>query len=353
MRPTESGVEARESEAGDPSTHRGGPSVRRDRVTKVIAPKHAAGIATALAGSRSEKTRREYAAQWSRFEAWVREHEYGLALPASSESVAAYLTTRAEGVGFATVLITRAAIGAAHRDAELADPTSHPRVRRVLAGLRRTKARAAAPKQAKALRAIELAQIARTALAPRRLGSGLERPWTTRVRAAADIALASVMRDAMLRPSEAAALRWRDIRFLANGSGNVAVRSSKTDQEGVGAVLYLGRAAAGALRAHLENSASGANDPVFPGRRGGFTSTATISNRIRAMCRAAGLGEGFSGHSPRIGMARDLVSAGASLVAVQVAGRWKSPRMPAYYARSELASSGAVAEYYGERQSGR
>ena len=57
----------------------------------------------------------------------------------------------------------------------------------------------------------------------------------------------------------------------------------------------------------------------------------TISVRIAAVCREAGLGEGFSGHSPRVGMTQDLTANGAGLVAIMNAGRWKSERMPAHY----------------------
>ena len=40
--------------------------------------------------------------------------------------------------------------------------------------------------------------------------------------------------------------------------------------------------------------------------------------------------------------------AARSVAAVQVAGRWASSRMPAYYARGELAARGAVARLYGD-----
>ena len=73
-----------------------------------------------------------------------------------------------------------------------------------------------------------------------------------------------------------------------------------------------------------------------------------MSNRIAAAAKAAGLVGRFSGHSPRIGMARDLVASGEGVAAVQVAGRWASAQMPAYYARAELAGGGAVARFYGE-----
>ena len=55
-----------------------------------------------------------------------------------------------------------------------------------------------------------------------------------------DIALASTLRDGLLRRSEAAALRRGDVELLADGSGRLHVRQSKGDQEGSGAVLYLG-----------------------------------------------------------------------------------------------------------------
>ena len=37
----------------------------------------------------------------------------------------------------------------------------------------------------------------------------------------------------------------------------------------------------------------------------------TLANRVSAAARAAGLGDRFSGHSGRIGMARRMVAAGA------------------------------------------
>ena len=74
----------------------------------------------------------------------------------------------------------------------------------------------------------------------------------------------------------------------------------------------------------------------------------SVARRLAAMARAAGLEGAFSGHSARIGMARDLVASGASVAAVQIAGRWASARMPAHYARGELAARGAVARFYGE-----
>ena len=61
----------------------------------------------------------------------------------------------------------------------------------------------------------------------------------------------------------------------------------------------------------------------------GLRSGRAVSNRIAAMARAAGLGNGFSGHSPRVGMAQDLAANGASTTELMGAGRWTACRMPA------------------------
>ena len=63
----------------------------------------------------------------------------------------------------------------------------------------------------------------------------------------------------------------------------------------------------------------------------------TLANRIRAAARAARLGDRFSGHSGRIGMARRMVAAGAPNAAVQRQGRWKHGDMVARYTRGEAA----------------
>ena len=69
-------------------------------------------------------------------------------------------------------------------------------------------------------------------------------------------------------------------------------------------------------------------------------------NAIKRRAAEAGV-EGFiSGHSLRVGAAVSLAQAGASVVDMQTAGRWKDPKMPAHYARAELAERGAVARFF-------
>lgn len=64
---------------------------------------------------------------------------------------------------------------------------------------------------------------------------------------------------------------------------------------------------------------------------------------IKRWANEAGV-EGFlSGHSLRVGSAVSLARAGATVVDMQTAGRWKSADMPAQYAKAELAEWSAIA----------
>ena len=54
-------------------------------------------------------------------------------------------------------------------------------------------------------------------------------------------------------------------------------------------------------------------------------SASQIGRRFRAAAVAAGLGDGYSGHSGRVGMAQALAADGAGLPELMEAGRWESP----------------------------
>ena len=198
----------------------------------------------------------------------------------------------------------------------------------------------AAQGQAAPLTAEGLAAIRATAHLPRRgRGGCLETAAFARRRGLVDVALASVIRDGLLRVSETAALAWADVSPAPDGSGIATVRRSKTDPESQGQAVYLGQAAMTALAAIRPADVDGAA-PIFG------LSVRHLPRRIQAMARAAGLGEGFSGHSGRVGMAQDLAASGAELPALMVAGRWQSPRMPARYTEKQALGRGAVARYY-------
>ena len=302
-----------------------------------------AAILDALDASRAKATERVYKSAWGRFVSWADAQGYD-ALPAAPETVAAYLASRAaSGLSPASMKLDRAAIRDAHRSASRPDPTQHPGVANVARGIVRTAAvNGHAPRQAAGLTSDALAAIRATARLPRRGPSGRqESEATARKRGNMDVAIASTMRDGLLRRSEAAALAWGDIELRSDGTGRLNIRRSKTDQAGEGSVQFLGKGTAAALRTIRPKDAA-ATAKVFEVKCG-----RSIARRLSAMAKAAGLDGHFGGHSGRVGMAMDLVAAGASVAAVQIAGRWASSRMPAHYARGELAARGAVAKYYG------
>ena len=171
-----------------------------------------------------------------------------------------------------------------------------------------------------------------------------QRPGLAGIR---DAALIAVMSDCALRVSEVSAVDVEDLARREDGSATLLIRRSKTDQEGNGAVLYLGKSTMN--RIDTWRSVAGVrHGPLFQRLTGRGTSTPhRLSPRSvrRAVARSAesvGI-EGASGHSLRVGAAVSLVRSGAQTLEVQQVGRWKDQRMPANYARHEAAARNAVA----------
>ena len=162
------------------------------------------GGSIAARNSHSASTRRNYRAAWRRFQTWAG-HEGLSAIPASPETVAAYVAERADdGLSPASLRMDRAAIRYHHTEAGHANPADNEGVRRVLRGLTRQAAcEGRTPRQAAALTEEGLAAIRATAHLRRTGPSGrTERADTAHFRGQVDIALVSVMRDALLRRSE-------------------------------------------------------------------------------------------------------------------------------------------------------
>ena len=287
----------------------------------------------------AENTLTNYGVQWRSFLGWAQDKGVH-ALPAEPEVVAAYLSERIQEHRHkpATLRSAACAIAFVHKSAGAGDPCASQEVKRMLKAATRKEGRC--QKQAAALTAEGMEAIRSTAHNPR-LGRGgrLERAETARSRGNVDIALIGLMRDAMLRVSEAAAVTWGDIETENDGTGRLLVRRSKTDANGEGAVLFVSAQTMANLAALRTGKAE--SDSVFGLRPN------QISGRIKKAAQEAGLGHGFSGHSPRVGMARDLARAGTELTSLMNAGRWRSPAMPAHYIRNEVAGKGAVARFHG------
>jgi len=167
-----------------------------------------------------------------------------------------------------------------------------------------------------------------------------------------DSALIRLMSDCLLRVSEAVAVNVEDIK-----EKTLIVKSSKTDQEGVGETLYVTSDTRRIIKRYCERAGITQGALFRQVRRGDHIQTGRLSSRsarrqISYWAELAGV-EGFiSGHSLRVGSAVSLAQAGASVVDMQVAGRWKSSQMPAHYAKAQLAERGAIARFKEKKRSG-
>ena len=166
-----------------------------------------------------------------------------------------------------------------------------------------------------------------------------------------DSAMIRLMSDCLLRISETVAVDVEDVNSA------LRIRQSKADpgMAGIPDVrLYIGEPTQEAIKRYCE-AADITDGPLFRWIRrsdnitDGRLTIDGVRKIIKRRAREAGIEGKISGHSLRIGSAISLAQAGASVVNMQVAGRWKSPQMPAHYARAELIEQGAIARFkYGK-----
>ena len=170
-----------------------------------------------------------------------------------------------------------------------------------------------------------------------------EWPEETRRRATKDIAIILVMWGCILRRSEAAHIRWGDISTeIVSGHvyGVLKIRFSKTDRVGRGEVGYIHLNTLAVLQ---EMAVACGRDPSDPDELVFGIGAQQISNRIRDACAHAGLRGRWSGHSPRVGAAHDLVSHGFTLLETMHAGRWSRAETLLRYVKGLSAGYGAMA----------
>ena len=284
------------------------------------------------AGDVAENTRRSYESALRGLDAWLRERRPGQAL--NDAGMAEYLAVlMAKGRGVASAAL---AVAAAKRRAKLRGEKSPAAKRTAEALLRYRRAGGAGPGQVRGISWEEADRMRDLA------ASGSD------ARGLRDAALIAVTSDALLRVSEAANIAVDDIRFEDDGTARLLLRRSKTDRSRRGEVLFLGSRTAELVREWT--AAASIRDGALFRRiwRGGGVGklgikSASARRVIVKRAAAASVRGRVSGHSLRVGSAQSLAKRGAGLVAMQRAGRWASPHMPARYTRSQAAAEGAVA----------
>ncbi len=231
--------------------------------------------ATAAAEDRATTTMRLYEAQWQKWEIWA----VGRGIdPAEMSRLEDFLADlQRGGASMSAIRQARAGVMAFYR-ARIESIRQRP------SGITQE----------------GLEAIRRTAHRPRSTLLGKrESPEHARERGRLDVALIAVMRDSMLRPSEVSSITWANVEREPDGSGTIYLERVR---DAALVTLYLGPPTMQALTA-IYPPFPDLRDCVFP------LCPRQIIRRIRAAAQAAGLQGHFTGESPRLGMAQDLLAA--------------------------------------------
>ena len=249
--------------------------------------------------------RAPYDYQWRAFADWCSQEHGRHPMPAPPGLVARYLSERvAAGASYSTLRVMAAAIARRHIDNGLPSPCGKAIVNSVLADSERS-----APPVTPRSRPLDLEAyraIRRTAQERRRgRGGGQESRRDAQTRGLMDLAMIGLMRDGLLRVKDAAVLRWDAIERQEDGTGRLMLRESEA---------AVTRALSVDTIRLLESVRGDAGDDariigLMPNQ---------ISARIGAAATQAGLGQGYSGESPRLGMLKDLEELGAVLLGEQL-----------------------------------
>lgn len=302
--------------------------------------------ARAARGAFADNTVRALAADSRIFAAWCRGAGRAM-LPATPETVAAFIDAQGETKARATVERYRSSIAALHRAAGLQNPCADEIVRLAVKRMNRAKGRRQT--QAEPLNRTSIARMLEVKTPGRLHRRVTEAKRDTPLIALRNAALVAVAYDTLLRRSELVSLYIGDLQKGADGAGTVLVRRSKADQEGEGAIKYLALDTMEHIDAWL-TAAQLTSGPLFrPLTKGGRVGEAAlgageVARVFRDLATAAGLKLARlpSGHSTRVGATQDMFAAGFELLEVMQAGSWKTPAMPARYGERLRAQRGAA-----------
>ena len=257
------------------------------------------------------------------------------ALPARPETIAAFVDAMAEVRAPATVRRYVASIAVAHRAMGQFETLKSPLIRLALQRMHRRKGRRQ-----------EQAHGLTWPLRQRLVAAAGERLIDDRNRA-----LLAVAYDTLLRRAELTSLQVPDLLEEMGKEATLLVRSSKTDGEARGEIVWVGSDSLRLVRAWLDRGGIAAGllfrSVGNGGRVGDGFPPGQVPRIFKAMARKAGLPEtvveGLSGHSARVGAAQDMIAAGIELPAILQAGRWKSTAMVNRYGERLLARRSGAA----------
>jgi integrase len=259
-------------------------------------------------------------------------------LPADPLTVADFLLKcSTSGIKASTIKRKECSISAIHRLSYLPDPTKHPEVRIAMRKINRRLG----------TRFTQAHPINQDTLHKMLDCCGDD------LRGKRDRMLLLLAYETMRRRSELVSLRIEDWTVGKTGSSQILMRQSKTDQTGMGTVIYLSPSSTLAIKEWIE--ATGLKSgPLLRGIAAGGAPTNNLNSgqvgRIyKKLARECGLPDEvkrrISGHSARVGGAQDLLARGASIAQIMAKVGWtKVDTVMRYvgYAPIQAINAGAV-----------
>ena len=276
-----------------------------------------------LEGAYADTTLRAYRADMTVFEKWCGQAHRRPALPASPQTVAAFVAHQAKFCSAGTLKRRLAAVRKIHKLLRLENPVTDEEV--TIAMRRALRKRSARPRQA-----LGLTQDLRDrliAVCPDTLTGKRDR------------AMIALGYDTLCRRAELVALCVEDLTQSASGSAQILIRRSKNDPYGNGRLGYVSPETLALLRTWLK-AANIARSYIFRavnnetiGRQA--LHPCTVNRVLKRAAQAAQLSsrevERLSGHSMRVGAAQDMIVSGLGILPIMQAGGWRSVNVVGRY----------------------
>jgi integrase len=274
------------------------------------------------------ETLRNYRQITASFRAWCSDNGHSSDPPIAPEVVADYVESMGGKLSANTIETRLWAVAELHRSHFQPSPCRHRLVELAVKAVKRKYG--ARARQAGALGKAEVLET-------------IAKLGTTR-KDLRDKALILAASDSWLRASELVQLRVRDISRQDDGSSVLFIARSKTDPYGEGDYAYLSPRGSLAALEWIDCAGLGLDDPIFTKSQSGGLRTPLNPSTVSRIFKKRFGRHDVSSHSTRVGGVQDAFRLGCNLGSIMVAGRWRSPEMPARYGRRIAASQSAAAE---------
>ena len=291
---------------------------------------------------------------WNKFVNWCEKKSLRY-LPASVQVFEQFLSELSQHSKTNSLQVYIWAVNSIHNATGLPSPTSSPKIKQLLKGIKKRKARnGEVISQVSPFKEIHLTKLIE-------LWSNTPRLVDLR-----NLCLLCFAYETLLRESELSRVKFNDLSFRDDGRAVLTIPFTKTNHSGLADKVMLSRECINLLKNLITRSAMPLNGLIFrPVLKSnkikwidspleyatqspltGYTvdkifQLALLELQSKDPFLVHGI-ERWSGHSARVGACQDLLAKGHSHIAAQQSGRWSSVEMVYRYGRDILAEEGAM-----------